>query len=378
MFCKYLARVPILFILSVLYLIPSCGTFYDVDYSNPQFVTRIDSKEDHDHLKRQEALLTVTPEKAALHPNYQIVENIAVPYAPEYRLGPGDVVEVIYHIKYERTEEDYRLEVQDKISINFPFHPQFSTTVLVRTDGKITVPILGDIKAESLTPKELADQLNQMYSKYLLNPNVTVALEDFNVKIKELKRSITTAPRGQSKVAPIAPDGTISFPIIGTLQAEGFTIRQLEERVNKEYEKHIRNLKTTLVLLEIHHNKFYVLGEVERPGAYEMTSRINLISALSMANGVRKSAYLEDVVVFRNYGLEKPIAFKINLQRALKEGWGFPMMDVYPADIIYVPKSPLDNFNELVEKIFTKGIYAMLPFQTVFSITYGLGGKAVD
>lgn len=378
MFSKYLLKLKKPLLITSLCFLTSCGTFYDTDYSNPQFVTRIDSKEDYDHIKRQEALLTVTPEKAALHPNYQIVENIAVPYAPEYRLGPGDVVEVIYHIKYERTDEDYRLEVQDKISINFPFHPQFSTTVLIRTDGKITVPLLGDLKAESLTPKELADQLNQMYSKYMVNPNVTVALEDFNVKIKELKRSITTAPRGQSKVAPISPDGTISFPIIGNIHAEGLTLRQLEEKVNKEYAKHIRNLNTTLVLLEIHHNRFYIVGEVEKPGAYPMTSRINLVSALAMANGFKKSAYLEDVVVFRNYGLEKPMAFKINLQRAFKEGWGFPMMDVYPADIIYVPKSPLDNFNELVEKIFTKGIYAMLPFQTVFSITYGLGGKAVD
>lgn len=353
----------------------SCAGYYDADYSNPQFATRIDSQEDFDQLRKQETLLTVTPEKAALHPNYQVIENIAVPFAPEYRLGPGDVIETIYHVNYERGADDYRLEIQDKISISFPFHPQFSCTVIVRTDGKITVPILGDVQAESLTPPELAEKLNSMYSKYILNPNVTVALEDFNVKIKELKRSITTAPRGQSKIAPISQDGTISFPIIGTMHAEGLTLRQLEDRVNKEYAKHIKNLKTTLVLLEIHHNKFYIIGEVEKPGAYEATGRINLLNAIAMANGYRKTAYLEDIVVFRNYGLEKPIAFKVNLQRALKEGWGFPIMEIYPADIIYVPKSPIDNFNDLVEKIFTRGIYAMLPFQSVFSLTYGLGGK---
>lgn len=88
-----------------------------------------------------------------MHPEYQVIENIAVPYLPEYRVGAGDVVEIVYHIRYEKTSEEYRLEVQDKISITFPYHPQFSTTVLVRTDGKITVPLLGDVPAESKTPR---------------------------------------------------------------------------------------------------------------------------------------------------------------------------------------------------------------------------------
>ncbi|MEM3448877.1 MAG: polysaccharide biosynthesis/export family protein, partial [Nitrososphaerota archaeon] len=204
------------------------------------------------------------------------------------------------------------------------------------------------------------------------NPNITVSLEDFNVKIKELKRSITTAPRGQSKVAPIAPDGKISFPLIGSVHAEGLTLRQLEERVNREYAKQIRNLNTTLVLLEIHHNKFYILGEVERPGVYEIPSRMNLLSAISIANGYKKTANLGDVIVFRNYGLERPIAFKVNLQRALKEGYGFPNVDIYPADIIYVPKSAIDNFNDWMEKVFTKGIYTILPFQSNFTVNYNI------
>lgn len=348
----------------------SCSVSNEAKLYNENFLGRIDSEEKAVSIKAKQAMLTITPEKAMSNPDYKIVENVAVPYAPEYKLGPGDVVEIIYHIKYEKTEDNYRLEVQDKISINFPFHPQFNCTVLVRTDGKISVPIIGDVQAESLTPTELAENLNRLYSKYLTNPSITVALEDFNVKIKELKRSITTAPRGQSKVAPIAPDGTISFPIIGSIHAEGLTLKQLEDKVNAEYAKQIRNLKTTLVLLEIHHNKFYIVGEVEKPGAYEITTRTNLLAAIATANGYRKSAHLEDVIVFRNYGLEKPVVFKVNLKKALKEGRHYAFIDVLPADIIYVPKSSIDNFNDLMEKIFTKGIYAILPFQTVFSINY--------
>ena len=336
-------------------------------------------KEEADLKKRDqlEAMLTVTPEKAALHPDFQIIENIAVPYLPEYRIGAGDVVEIVYHIRYEKTSEEYRLEVQDKISITFPYHPQFSTTVLVRTDGKITVPLLGDVAAESKTPQELAAVLNKGYSKYLNRPSLTVALEQFNVKIDELKKAITTAPRGQSKIAPVAPDGRIAFPIIGSIQAQGLTASELERVVNERYSKYIRNLNATLILLEIHHAKFYIVGEVERPGAYEMISRVNLLDALSLSGGFKKSAFLDEVVIFRNDGLERPVAMKVDLQSVLDNGFAYNNLDLKPADIVYVPKTKIDRFDDLVEKIFTKGIYGIFPFQTVFSINYDINNVTV-
>jgi polysaccharide biosynthesis/export protein len=326
-------------------------------------------------LRAVETASQMTVEKASVRPDFQIIEQVPVPNAPEYRLGSGDVLEIVYHIHYEKTREDYHLDVQDRISITFPYHPQFSSTVQVRTDGKISVPLLGDVDAESKTPSQLAAYLNRAYSKYIQNPSVTVALEEFNVKIDELKKAITTAPRGQSKIAPVATDGRIGFPIIGSLQAEGLTLVQLEKLVNEKYVKFVRNLDVTLILLEIHHPKFYILGEVERPGSYEMTSRLNLLDSIAMANGHKKSAYLKEVIVFRNDGMDKPVVFKIDLESALKHGTSyFSDLIVRPADIIYVPKTKIDDFNVLVEKIFTKGLYAILPFQSSFTVNYDIRG----
>lgn len=333
-----------------------------------QFALTVRTEEDVIKFHQLEDNLKITHEKAASHPDHKLVEDIPVPNVPAYRMGPGDVVEIVYHIRYERTPEDYRLEVQDKISITFPFHPQFSTTVVVRTDGKITVPVIGDVAAESQTPRDLAALLNKKYSAYISNPSITVALEEFNTKIDELKKAITTAPRGQSKIAPVTPDGRIAFPIIGNMQAEGLSLNELENMVNNRYSAFIRNLHATLILLEIHNAKFYVVGEVEKPGAYEMPQRVNLVDAIAMANGHKKSAFLREVVVFRNDGLERPIAFKVDLETVLEKGISHPNLTLRPADIVYVPRGPLDKFNDLVEKIFTKGLYAVFPFQTVFNI----------
>ncbi len=362
----------IVLMLTSLVLFTSCVHSPDVP---SQFDTDIKTAEDVNQLKRLETQLTVTPEKAALHPDYQVIDNIAVPYVPEYRMGPGDVLEIVYHLKYEKTEDDYRLEVQDRISIHFPFQPQYSSSVLVRSDGKITMPMIGDVAVESKTPMEVATELNREYKKFFVEPNITVALEAFNVKIDELKKAITTAARGQSKIAPVSPDGRISFPVIGAMQVQGFTVAQVEKMINENYAKQVRNLNCTLILLEIHHPKLYVLGEVEKPGAYDIASVPNVMNALTLAGGFKRSGELEEIAVFRNEGLERPISFKVDLKRALKAGVSLTNIKLKPGDIIYVPKTRLDERNDMIEKIFTRGIWAVMPFSTSYSLNPLLGPK---
>ena len=337
-----------------------------------QFDANIKTADDISQLKRLETQLTVTPEKAALHPDYQVIDNIAVPFVPEYRMGPGDVLEIVYHLKYEKTDDDYRIEVQDRISVSFPYQPQYSASVLVRSDGKVTMPLIGDIAVESKTPMELSADLNRIYKKYFKEPNITVALEAFNVKIDELKKAITTAARGQSKIAPVAPDGRISFPVIGSMQVQGFTAAQVEKMINESYAKQVRNLNCTLIVLEIHHPKLYVLGEVERPGAYDIASVPNVLNALTLAGGFKKSGELEEIAVFRNEGLERPISFKVDIKTALKTGVSLTNIKLKPGDIIYVPKTRLDERNDDFERVFTRGIYAVLPFTSSLGASYSL------
>jgi polysaccharide export outer membrane protein len=353
-------------------LISSSACFHSASDSPSMFDATIKNADDVDQLKQVEKQLTITPEKAALHPDYQVINNIAVPYVPEYRIGPGDVLEIVYHLKYEKTPEEYRLEVQDKISINLPFYPQYSSSTLIRSDGKISAPLIGDMAAESKTPMELAADLTREYKKYLKEPAVTISLEAFNVKVDELKKAITTAARGQSKIAPVTPDGRISFPLIGGMQVQGFTVAQVEKAINESYAKQVRNLNITLILLEIHHPKLYVLGEVEKPGAYDIASVPNVLNALTLSGGFKKSGELEEIAVFRNEGLERPIAFKVDIKTALKTGIALTNIKLKPGDIIYVPKTRLDERNDTIEKIFTKGIYAILPFTTSFGVSYNL------
>ena len=379
---KWFRVGPIFFVLIFNLFFISChlysGNNKAKDSKKNEFVAHIRQSEDLKKLDKIETILTVTPEKAVHHPDYQIVEQVAVPFIPEYRMGPGDVIEIVYHISYDDPIEFYLLAIQDKISINFPYHPQFSATVLVRTDGKITLPLIGDVVAEGKAPEDLAKTLNQKYGVYLNEPSITIALEEFNVKIRELKRAITTAPRGQSKIAPVTPDGRVSFPIIGTIHVAGLTVDQVEKIVNEKYKRFVENLHSTIILLEIHQPRFYIFGEVNRPGTYDMAAdmNLNLLDALALSGGYTTSANLKEVLIMRNEGLEKPIAFKADVASVLKTGNIHPNLKLKAGDIVFVPKSKLDEFNVLMDKIFTKGIWTILPFTSSYSWNYRIDGQA--
>lgn len=368
-FCRWIGWVLIIAVGVLALLSVSCSS---TGNEEKKFDVYVKSPEDVKELKKVETMLTVTPEKAALHPDYQVLEEISVPFIPEYKVGPGDVLEVVYNIRYEKNPGDYRLEVQDKISITLPYYPQFNSTVLVRTDGKITLPLIGDVSAESKTPVELAALLDKEYRKYLDNPSITVALEEFNVKIDELRKAITTAARGQSKIAPVAPDGRVALPIIGNVQAEGYTLSQLQKVVNEKYAQNIRNLDATMILNEIHSSKFYLFGEVERQGVYEMPGTMTLLDGISLAGGMKKTANTKEIVIFRNYGLERPIALKVDLKPVFEQGYTYADLRLKPADIVFVPKGKLAKFDDFAELFFTKGIYAVLPFSTGVSASYYL------
>lgn len=69
---------------------------------------------------------------------------------------------------------DYRLGPGDKLRIEVYKDPQLSQSVQVRPDGKITLPLVGDVEASGRTPIELRNMLTQSLKEYMNNPVVTV------------------------------------------------------------------------------------------------------------------------------------------------------------------------------------------------------------
>lgn len=75
-------------------------------------------------------------------------------------------------------EGDYRIGVDDRLQITVWRNPELSTTVPVRPDGKISVPLIGDVQAGGNTPTQVAAIIKEKLSAYIREPNVAVILTE--------------------------------------------------------------------------------------------------------------------------------------------------------------------------------------------------------
>ena len=74
--------------------------------------------------------------------------------------------------------DSYKMSVADKVQINVWKNDELSTAEPIRPDGKISMPLIGDVMAVGRTPEELAAAIEKKLSAYIKNPNVTVILTD--------------------------------------------------------------------------------------------------------------------------------------------------------------------------------------------------------
>lgn len=285
----------------------------------------------------------------------------------EYLLGPGDVIEIVYHVIPKPNENEYILAVGDVIRVEFTYHPDMDRKLTILPDGSITLLRKGKIKAAGMTVTELTKKITKVYSDIFKDPEVTITTVKYNTAIYSLRKAITTAPRGQSKLTTIRPDGYISFPMIEDIKGSGLTLPQLRHVVQEEYSKIIYNIKVTLILKILENNVAYVLGEVKNPNSYLMKGPITVTQILSMAGGVLDTAEKRTILVLRLSKDRKAIARLINLKEIIAEGNIGRDILLQQYDIVYVPKSRIARADVWVEQHINQIVPRFL--RAVFSVS---------
>lgn len=90
--------------------------------------------------------------------------------------APDSIVHEVASDKKNLLVDQYYIGVDDEISVNVWKNPDLSITVPVRPDGKISVPLAGEVIAGGRTPLEVAEEVTQRLSKFIRDPQVSVIL----------------------------------------------------------------------------------------------------------------------------------------------------------------------------------------------------------
>src|SRR6516165_3335733 len=86
-----------------------------------------------------------------------------------------------------------------------------------------------------------------------------------------------------TRVVPVRPDGRISLPLAGEVEAAGRTPAELQAKVSHALEPYIRDGKVAVLVREINGTRFFVLGEVTKPGAFPLRGPTSVVQAIALA-----------------------------------------------------------------------------------------------
>jgi polysaccharide biosynthesis/export protein len=106
------------------------------------------------------------------------------------------------------------------------------------------------------------------------------------------------------KAVVVRPDGKISMPLIGEVMAGGLTANQLASQIASRLKEFKERPTVTVSVKEVNSYYVYVMGEVSKPGKYQLKSHATVLQALAVANGFTIYAAKNKMQVIRNVQTE--------------------------------------------------------------------------
>lgn len=134
----------------------------------------------------------------------------------------------------------------------------------------------------------------------------------------------------------IRPDGMISVPMIGEVEAGGKTTTELKQAILAKLHRYFRQPGVDVIVKEINSTTIYVLGKVQKPSGYPAKGNVTLLDAIAMAGGLRDDAKGKRVVIIRKRsGSLFPQKIVLDLRRLISNEQSGQIL-LQPADTVYV------------------------------------------
>ena len=140
-----------------------------------------------------------------------------------------------------------------------------------------------------------------------------------------------------SRSIQVRPDGKISLPLVGEVQAAGRTPLQLEQDIAAKLRDFITKPEVTAMVEQINSEKFNILGQVAKPGSYSLALAPTVVDAIALAGGPRDFAKQKAIYILRQNpgGGESRIAF--NYKDFIKGKNSHQNVKLEPHDTVVVP-----------------------------------------
>jgi polysaccharide export outer membrane protein len=102
-----------------------------------------------------------------------------------------------------------------------------------------------------------------------------------------------------SRKLVVPPDGIISFPLIGDIHVTHRKVKDIRNVVTKKLSEFVPDVTVTVMLLEMQSLRAYVIGKVNKPGAFPISMDTSVMQILSMSGGLNPYASSDKIIIIR-------------------------------------------------------------------------------
>jgi polysaccharide biosynthesis/export protein len=164
-----------------------------------------------------------------------------------------------------------------------------------------------------------------------------------------------------NQTVTVQPDGFVTLREIGDVQVAGKTVPEIKQTLQQAYAKILANPVITVDLKDFQKPYFLAIGQVFRPGKYDLRGETTVSAAVAIAGGFTPEAKHSQVLLFRRVNDQWSSVTKIDLKhlldksKDLREDVALP-----PGDMVYVPKSAIAKVRSFIPN-YGMSMYQPIP-----------------
>jgi polysaccharide biosynthesis/export protein len=216
--------------------------------------------------------------------------------------------------------------------------------------------------------------------------SIPVGETDYTLGAGDLLRIDIFQVKDYSGQYPVLVDGTVSLPLIGRIQAEGQTLKNISDQIAQKYSTYLRRPIITVGLVTARPLKIAISGEITTPGSYTVTFNEetkkfpSVTDSIERAGGLTTAANIRQVQIRRYIGGREQV-INANLWDLIDKGAQSQNVTLRDGDSIYIPTvdtiDPLETFRlanasfgiranrpvnvAVVGEVYRPGTYAVKP-----------------
>jgi len=286
-------------------------------------------------------------------------------YRKKYKIKMIFLLGLFLSIGVPSFSQEYKIGPEDLLNISFWQQPDLNSVVKVRQDGKISLPVIGEIMVVGLTPAELSKKIVEKISFYNKSiSQATVVITEYNSQKvfvqgqvnRPGKYSFESIPNLWEAIreagGPAEGADLSAVKIIRGGEESGKILRvNLAEMLEKGDLSKLPKLKVgdtieiprSILSFGVEgvapsytgRNIYYIYGQVQRPGVFPLESEIDLLDAIVLAGGPTQNADLKKVKVLIKGSVYSSVV-EVNLDNFGSKGRP-SRLQIHPEDTIVIP-----------------------------------------